>query len=740
MRRNVFPDGRKDCSKGSDSMYRVYAVIVFLCVLFVMTVGLTEKTKAEQVKIIFTKEEKEFIENAGEVTIAFIPNRSPMSGKNEDGEIEGITVDIVRLIEERSGLTFHYTMLQPGERSVEYLREHPKDMIAGVLSENKEFADEGYLLTENIYSDDVALVCKEGMDYDVDAGDNTYRLAIPRSYAALEHYVKERYPQFEVIFGATTREAVAMVERGEADMAAQNVRVLEPILSSPQFENITVVPTYFLREHTAIVSLASEENKLLTGIINKCIDTISETEISQFTVDHTVSSIYRMTWSDVLYKYRYPIIAIAILSVAVFLLMWALHISRKRYYLKLEVKNKELAEAVERADRANAAKGRFLAKMSHEIRTPLNTIITLTALAKKKKEVPENLKQDVKKIQVSGDLLLSVINDVLDVSAIEMEKMKLTQELFNIQELVSSIAMVYEAECSQKGILFHLEMQMRDVYVVGDAIRVQQILMNLLSNACKFTQEGGRIDLFVNETMKEGQRACYIFKIKDDGEGMTEEMQQRLFLPFEQEEAGTYHKYGGSGLGLSIVKSLTELMQGTVTCESEKGKGTTFTVELSLEIAPEEMQQKMQGKDVGERKLAETPEETYDFGGRTILLAEDTEMNAEIMMDLLELVNLKTVWAKDGEEAVKLFEASAKGEYFAVLMDVNMPRMNGYEAAKAIRASKHPEGKNIPIFAMTANAFEEDVTAAKEAGMNEHIAKPVDIDLLYGLLAKFLQK
>lgn len=739
MRRKCFL-GDKDRGKLSDGIYKVRAVIVFFCVLLSVIVGKTDRVTAETVKITFTEEEKEYIENAGEITIAFIPNRYPLSGETEDGGIEGITVDIIRLIEERSGLSFRYVMMPTGVRATEYLGEHPKDMIAGVLAENKEFVNDKYLLAENIYSDDVALVCKLGMNYDIDAGDAAYKLAIPRSYAALEYYVKEHYPQFEVICCDSSRDAVKMVESGKADMAAQNVRVLEPILSSPHFEDITVVPTFFMKEHTSIVSLNTEENRMLTEIINKCIDSISETEISQFTVDHTVANVYRMTWEDGLYKFRYPLIAIAVLVLAIILLMYVLHISRKRNYLRLETKNKELAGAVERADRANAVKGEFLAKMSHEIRTPMNTIMTLTALARKQQQLPEKVKEDLEKIQVSGKLLLSIINDVLDMSAIEMQKMKLTKEMFDIQELVSSIATVYEAECTQKDIRFRLSMQIEDVYLLGDAIRVQQILMNLLSNACKFTSAGGEISVCVKENGVQGQSVCYQFEVIDNGEGMTEEMQQRLFLPFEQEEADTCHKYGGSGLGLAIVKNLVELMQGTISCESKKWEGTTFKVILPFEPAPQELYQEVLRKKTGDGASAETGEISYDFGGKTVLVAEDTEMNADITRDLLELVNLKTVWAKDGAEAVELFETSAEGEFVAILMDVHMPRMNGYEAAETIRASKHPQAKSIPVFAMTANAFEEDVAAAKAAGMDAHVAKPVDIDLLYGLLAKFLQK
>lgn len=268
-------------------------------------------------------------------------------------------------------------------------------------------------------------------------------------------------------------------------------------------------------------------------------------------------------------------------------------------------------------------------------------------------------------------------------------------------------------------------------------MRLNQVLLNLISNAYKFTPEGGKITFTVKELPKREETVYYKFTVADTGEGMSEEMLSRLFLPFEQEGADTAQKHGGSGLGLSIAKNLVELMGGSISCQSEKGKGTVFTV--SVPFLLDESVEKVREESTEEQETVELDKQ-YDFAGKKVLLAEDTEMNAEIAEELLALVNVKVDHAWNGKEAVEMFAAAQPDTYVAVLMDVQMPIMNGYEAALAIRALNHADAATMPIYAMTANAFTEDVSAALNAGMNGHIAKPIDTKILYETLRKAVEE
>lgn len=812
--------------------------------------------------IIFTREENAFIKNAETIPVAFIPDRKPFSGVDENGVPEGITVDIVKLIEKKSGLTFSYEMMPDGFRSLEYLQEHEDTLIAGIMTDNPEFSGGDYLLGNQFYSDDVALACLNGMEYKLDAPEASYKLVVPQSYMALENYIQQNYPQFEIIGCSSMEECLQMLIDQKADFMAQNVNVIQPYLSDPHYEGITVLPTFFMAENTGIVSYSTAEHKMLMDILNKCIAAISEQELSQITVDHTIENGYRLSAEDMLYKYRYPFAAIAVLLLAVISLMMAFIILRKRSYRRLEEKNIQLAEAVAQADSANRAKSLFLARMSHEIRTPMNAIVGLTTLARYHKSEAHLVEEYLGKIEDSSKILLGIINDVLDMSAIESDRIKIANTAFNLREILTSISTVYYTQCRQKNVNF--EMNTSEIIheeLIGDGLRLNQILLNLISNAYKFTNSGGRVTITVKEIPTEHKWVYFKFAVKDTGEGMSDEMQRRLFLPFEQEDADTAQKHGGSGLGLSIAKNLVELMGGSISCQSKKGEGTVFTVSLPFEVdgtVPQldtnhrkfhallvdderdtrdyisvildrigvayefaadgkealgkllEAQQsgagydicfvdwKMPDMDGGQvtreiRKLYDdstlviivsaydteeikeeareagadlflskplfqstvfnllmklsggayvkqtAKEEYFDFGGRKALLAEDTQMNAEIAIDLLAIVNMQVDHAPDGKAAVEMFEASEPGTYTAILMDVQMPVMDGYTAAKRIRASSHLEASTIPIYAMTANAFTEDVSAALNAGMNGHIAKPIDTAVLYETLDKVVK-
>jgi signal transduction histidine kinase/CheY-like chemotaxis protein len=496
-----------------------------------------------------------------------------------------------------------------------------------------------------------------------------------------------------------------------------------------------------MQESAGIVGSATDGNRTLLAIIDRCIGSITDQEITQITLDYTSSMEQEITFTDMLYRFRYPVITIALLVAAVIGLLVAFILMRRRNYRRLEINNVRLAAAVRDAQRANDAKSRFLARMSHEMRTPMNAIVGLTTLAQHAKETGgETVQGYLDKISVSSKMLLGMINDVLDMSAIESDKLKLIREKFSLKSQLEAIVYVYEAQCRGKDIAIELDRtHLVHERVIGDSLRLNQILLNLVSNAFKFTPAGGKITIFVEEIQPEAeerQKINYRISVTDTGEGISEEMMERLFMPFEQETADTAAHYGGSGLGLSIARNLAEYMGGDISCESKKGAGATFT--LTIPLVVDESIEIGQGRSG--QKMSDEPKERditdFDFTGYTVLLAEDTKMSADILKDMFALCNLNLDWAENGAVAVDKFAASERGKYLAILMDVQMPVMDGYEATEAIRAMEREDAATIPIYAMTANAFEDDIEHAKRAGMTDHLTKPVDINALCEIIEK----
>lgn len=680
-------------------------------------------------EVTFTREEAEYLKKAGKIKLGFIPNRYPYSKMNSSGEIVGITKDIVDLIQERSGLQFEYEMLKKGEKAIEYLARNPDALLAGVMVDNPQFQVGKYKVSNYFCSSEVALVAPKKFGYQIDASEKKYVVAIPKNYAALNSYITKNYPQYDILFCISTEECAKKVLDGEADMMAQNVNVISGILQNPHYEDLAMLPAFFMNENCGIVGLDTHENVLRIGIIDKCISTITQKEVSQFTVNHTVTNGYEMSWKDFLYRFRYPVVVVSMLMLIIMLLLWLLNVGRKRNYRRLQERNMQLADAVAQADYANRAKSEFLARMSHEIRTPINAIVGMTEVAKQHKAEEEKVEEYLSKIDMSSVMLLNIVNDILDMSAIENNKLKIGFSAFNIKEVLHSVSSVYQIQCHQKQIKFILDSDsIIHERLIGDGIRINQILMNLISNAYKFTPSGGTITLKVKEVSQKDNTTFFIFIIKDSGIGMSEEMQQRLFKPFEQEGVEGTSKYAGSGLGLSITKNLVEMMSGSISFISEKGVGTTFTVSIPIRI---EEEKKVEQKD----RKKKASKHKYDFGGKKILLAEDTGINAEIVVELLKAVHLETVVASDGQEAYEKFVNSENGTYSAILMDIQMPVMDGYETTRLIRHSAHPQAKSISIFAMSANAFTEDISESLNAGMNGHIAKPLNVSTLYSTLA-----
>ena len=386
----------------------------------------------------------------------------------------------------------------------------------------------------------------------------------------------------------------------------------------------------------------------------------------------------------------------------------------------------ELKKSAEQAREASEAKTRFLFNMSHDIRTPMNAIIGFSDLLGKNLDNEEKVREYLKKIKSSGNFLMTIINQVLEMARIESGTAILKTEAANLSELFYSVNTVLESDIQMKGILCSIDTNVQHKYAFCDKTKLQEIYLNIMSNAIKYTPDDHAIHVTINETNFDDKKARYVFVCEDTGIGMASEYLPHIFDEFSREHTATENKVSGTGLGLSIVKSFVELMNGRIHVESEPGKGTKFTVEVPLELASEE--------DVCKKELPEQTFMTDKNIGKRILLAEDNELNAEIAMELLKEEGFLIDWVKDGQECFDKLEESDDGYYDLILMDIQMPILNGYDTTAKIRQMENPKKATTPIVAMTANSFDEDIEMTQKAGMNGFIAKPLDAEKMFTIL------
>ena len=555
------------------------------------------------------------------------------------------------------------------------------------------------------------------------------------------YYITTNYPEARILTFPSIDDCLKAVLDGKAGGTTLNGLRANDILKNRKYRDLSMRQLSRSDDRCFGVKIGNEG---LLKLLNRGISVLGPEYAQSISYRYT-DGLYSVSLMDML-KDNMAVVGSVILAVAaliIFLLVRGIRQSRKETQtkeqarLELEEKNRELAEgrealskALDAAENANRAKTTFLNNMSHDIRTPMNAIVGFTELASIHIDNKEQVQDYLGRISVSSQHLLSLINDVLDMSRIESGNLTIEEADVHLPDVVRDIHTIIEPSTAAKHQKLTVSTQeIRNEDIVTDKLRLNQILLNILSNAVKFTPDGGEISLKVSQLPMEEKTdiAEYVFWIRDNGIGMSEEFRQSVFEAFARERTSTVSGIQGTGLGMAITKNIVDMMGGTISVESESGKGTEVTVILPCRFSS------------GIRK-DETPADNAGFSGKTVLLAEDNEMNQMIAEEILKQHGFAVEIAGDGEEAVRKMAEAPAGTYDVILMDIQMPRMDGYEAARQIRQLEDPEKARIPIIAVTANAFEEDRKDAMEAGMDGHLAKPYDIPIMMETLRNALQK
>ena len=538
-------------------------------------------------------------------------------------------------------------------------------------------------------------------------------------------------PGAEKLMCSTRQEMMEAVRKGKADAAFVYYYMAQAFVNSDTTGTLAYTlleqPTYTYR-----MVISSTENHALAGILTKAMYAMPKNLVEDLAARYTTYKATDLTFAD--WIRLHPIVTVWVLLIFGWLLtimaVIAMRLSaRKKAQKAAQETAEEMAELAEHAQAANKAKTAFLSHMSHDMRTPMNAIMGFTGIAMKNNPSDE-VKNCLEKIDESSEYLLSLINDVLDLTRVESGKVKYNPLPADLKSITDSALVITKGFLTNRDISFKIQREEAKIpNVLVDPVRLRDVLVNILSNAVKFTPDGGTITFEARCQEKGGDGYINMhYRISDTGIGMSEEFTKEVFEEFAQEDSDVRTQYHGSGLGMAIVKKYVDMMGGTISVQSKKHEGTTFTVDIPLEITDKECNKSDTGFS-----------EKVNLTGVKVLLAEDNELNAEIATVQLEEFGMNVERAVDGKNAVEIFRNHSEGTFDVILMDIMMPEMNGYEAAKAIRAmNDRPDGKNIPIIAMTANSFAEDVQASLDAGMNAHLSKPIVIEEVIKTILRYV--
>ena len=660
-----------------------------------------------------TDEEQNWLEQHGAVRIGYLKNDVGVSfADTESGETVGIINDYVSLASGCLGeqaIEFQLTGFDSQEEELQALKDNRIDMIFHMNQNPYEAEQNDIILSNTVFEVNVAVLT--GVEKFDEDKKNT--VAVSRSNLLGKWYISFNYPFWKIKEYDSSAEVEKAVQSGEADCFVVKAGQSLKTLADCKMRSV------FLTKSSTSCFAVTRENTTLMNILNKTIQTLPDSRLSsQFYVYENEPG--KVTLTEYI-KDNLLVVSIGFIG-AVLVIVWII------VYLLIKARKAQI-----QAEKANAAKSDFLFNMSHDIRTPMNALLGYSELIKRELTDPKLLDYQ-EKMEQSGNLLLSIINNVLDMARIESGKVELDEDYVKIRDIYQGIYKIFQAEAEKKGIHLEMEYDVQHEHVICDETKNREIFLNLISNAVKYTASGGRVTIRITEL--DCDREDYVrirTQVIDTGIGMSEEFLPSLFDAFARERNTTVGKVAGTGLGMPIIKKYIDMMGGTIEAESKLGEGSKFTVTLEYRIADKSYYEQ-------DTEKSSDMDETDRISGKHVLLAEDNDLNAEIAEFILEDMGLVVDRVEDGVQCVARIEQKPAGTYDLILMDIQMPNMDGYKATQAIRRLADKEKSGIPIIAMTANAFEEDRKKALEKGMNGHIAKPVDIEKMRKTLQNIFKR
>jgi signal transduction histidine kinase len=674
----------------------------------------------------YTAEEKAYLESNPVVTVYFEANWEPFEYV-ENGRASGITPDLLRAIEKETGVHFRFETTPSTKDQYVHIGNASGDTVMAVSYDYLWADNHGLLMTQPYVTGSVMRVTQ--------TGKTSFGTAAVVKDTYLESRVSDYDPKLKQVKYLTTGECMDAVASGRVDCAFINFYQATDYRAQSAYSGLVYQPVEGLTQGIALGVTANSDPRLL-NILSKALYSISDNSLPDILSRDSLRA--EPVTLAVLLR-RYPAHSAAVMAgiCAVAIVIVFLYITsaqRKRQNLQLAAAKQEAEAARQTADSANWAKTDFLSRMSHDIRTPMNGIIGMTYLAKQQDD-PEKAREYLDKIDTSSKFLLGLVNDILDMTKVESGKIELHPEPYPPQEFASYMEAVIKPLVMEKNQTIDYRIDLpKNVVPLQDKLRINQIVFNILSNAVKFTPEGGNIRYSTSAKISAGDIMEMHIEVSDNGVGMSEEFQKAIFNPFTQEGRNDTFASRGTGLGMTITKRLVDLMDGTIRVESRLGQGSTFFVDLPFKTVPAKVSA---CADVNAEKA--TIQDASVLSRRHILLCEDHPLNQEIAKVLLEGKQIIVSTAEDGKIGVEMFRNSSPGYYDAVLMDIRMPVMDGIEATKTIRALDRPDAKTVPIIAMTADAFADDVQRCREAGMIGHIAKPIDPETLYSTILRAIE-